>query len=422
MLTPNRIAFLAALLLLCRCSETPERGFQRAQKEQSATEWRSFLSRHAALASPAMKSQAEEGLAAALLGVCERRGAASDAATCLGDLMFEVPKTKSAQIAAERLVAIAGPACSGADDDEACLLGIAERVRGQATPGALTEAAAEAAFRKCVPTGDAPCVKNVASKYENTAAGKTAARLAVDLERTPGERRALLHEHVEAPESPRSRLLRRSLCLGLRSVMLSGPSEERVTDHASLDALLEEARKMAAPDAVMLADDIGGAIKYSGCEVALLHEPTMLIDPATGAREMRVNGALRPYAQDNELSPDLLEKSQVVAVARRLVVQEPKAEADGPAVYKITYEGEVRLVGAWATRQIDYPGATKQSAPRAPKSKVSVRETLTCTVPTSAADATREQLRAAGAQLFAAQLRFRAKVLDAVDDALDNGR
>jgi hypothetical protein len=53
---------------------------------------------------------------------------------------------------------------------------------------------------------------------------------------------------------------------------------------------------------------------------------------------------------------------------------------------------------------------------------VSVREAVTCTVPTRVTDANREQLRAAAAQLSAAQLRFRAKVLDAVDDGLADGR
>jgi hypothetical protein len=413
MRSPNRIAFVAALVLLCRCSETPERGFQRAQKEQSASEWRAFLLRHGALASPAMKSLAEDGLGAALLGSCERGGAASDAAKCLADLMVEVPKTKSAEVASQRLVAIAGPACSGADDDEACLLGIAERVRGHASPVTVTEAAAEAAFQKCVPIGDARCMKDVASKYENTAAGKAAAGLAVDLARSAGERRALLHQHVDAPELPPSRLLRRSLCLGLRLVNIAGPSEERVAERASLDALLEEAKKMGPPGAVLLGDDIGGAIKYSGCEVALLQEPTMLIDPATGAREMVVNGARRPYARDSEPSAEDLTRYQVMAGARRFVVEDLAAAADGAAVYKITYEGEVRPMEEWAARR----------GPRLPKwPTVRVRETLTCAVPTHLADATREQLRAAAAQLVALQLRFRAKVLDAVDDALALGR
>jgi hypothetical protein len=355
--------------------------------------------------------------------------------------MAEVPHTKSAPVAAQRLVAIAGQACSGADDDEACLLGIAERVRGHATPVTVTEAAAAAAFQKCVPTGDARCMKDVASKYESTAAGKTAAGLSVDLARPTGQRRALLHEHVGTPESTPSRLLRRSLCLGLRMVNLAGPSEERVADHSSLDALLEEAKKMGPPGAELLADDIGGAIKYSGCEVALLQESTMLIDPATGAREMIVNGARRPYVQDSALASEDLTRYQILAGARRLVVEEPRAEADDTTAFKIAYEGEVRLLGEWAARHVANVAATKQAgsdrsrrdaglrpdataaaAPVAKSVQVSVRETLTCTVPARVTDATREQLRAAAAQLVAVQARFRAKVLDAVDDALADGR
>jgi hypothetical protein len=304
----------------------------------------------------------------------------------------------------------------------------------------VTEAAAKAALRKCVPTGDALCMKRVASTYGRTAAGTTAAGLAADLSRSFADQRALLREHLDAPESTPSRMLRRSLCLGLRLVSVAGPSEERIANRAAFDALFGEAKKMGPPAAELLADDIGGALKYSGCEVALLNETTVLIDPATGAREMIVNGARRPYVQDSELGREDLTRYQVLAGARRIVVEEPKAQADGTAVYQIAYEGEVKLVGDWGARHATSAAAAKQPVPdrkrdaglgpdaaaRAPvwakAVNVSVREAVTCTVPTRVTDANREQLRAAAAQLSAAQLRFRAKVLDAVDDGLADGR